>query len=174
MPVVSASVFCVSKRSTFCGSTGNSSGNYQETETCMVRARHTPRQPLQNHPSGHLGGKATPWSAEKCWMDNIEGWTSLPMQELLRGASSRKGWKKTFAESSLISLRRPNRSRDWNELNVSNAQTETCTPTPTTVFCCINKSIKQYSFPFCLSRLLLLCVHSYRDRKCAHWCVPFF
>ena len=30
----------------------------------MVRACHTPRQPLQNHPSGHLGGWATPWSAE--------------------------------------------------------------------------------------------------------------
>ena len=26
---------------------------------------HTPRQPLQNHPSGHLGGWATPWSAEE-------------------------------------------------------------------------------------------------------------
>ena len=37
------------------GSTGTSSGNWQQTETCMVRARHTPRQPLQNHPSGHLG-----------------------------------------------------------------------------------------------------------------------
>ena len=31
----------------------------------MVRACHTPRQPLQNHPSGHLGGWATPWSAEE-------------------------------------------------------------------------------------------------------------
>ena len=26
---------------------------------------HTPPQPLQNHPSGHLGGRAIPWSAEK-------------------------------------------------------------------------------------------------------------
>ena len=25
----------------------------------------TPRQPLQNYPSGHLGGWATPWSAEE-------------------------------------------------------------------------------------------------------------
>ena len=39
-----------------CGSTGTSSGSYQETETCMVRACHTPRQPPQNHPSRHLGG----------------------------------------------------------------------------------------------------------------------
>ena len=29
----------------------------------MVRTCHTPRQPLQNHPSGRLGGWATPWSA---------------------------------------------------------------------------------------------------------------
>ena len=32
-----------------CGSTGTFSGNCQETETCMVRACHTPQQPLQNH-----------------------------------------------------------------------------------------------------------------------------
>ena len=30
----------------------------------MAGARHTPWQPLQNHPSGHLGGWVTPWSAE--------------------------------------------------------------------------------------------------------------
>ena len=34
-----------------------SSGICQETETCMVRACHTPRPPLQRHPSGHLGAK---------------------------------------------------------------------------------------------------------------------
>ena len=33
------------------------------TQTCMVRACHTLRQPLRIHPSGHLGGWATPWSA---------------------------------------------------------------------------------------------------------------
>ena len=33
-------------------STVTSSGNCQETETCMVRACHTPRQLLQNHPLG--------------------------------------------------------------------------------------------------------------------------
>ena len=31
----------------------------------MVRAYHTPQQPLQNHPSGHLGGWATLWSTEE-------------------------------------------------------------------------------------------------------------
>ena len=37
----------------------------EETETCMVQACHTPRQPLQNHPSEHFGGWATLWSAEE-------------------------------------------------------------------------------------------------------------
>ena len=36
-----------------------------ETGSCMVQACHTPRQPLQNHPARHLGGWATPWSAEE-------------------------------------------------------------------------------------------------------------
>ena len=36
--------------------TGSSSGNCQETETSLVRACHMPRQPLQNHVSGLLGG----------------------------------------------------------------------------------------------------------------------
>ena len=45
--------------------TGTSSGNCQETETSMVWACLAPRQPLQNHPSGHLGGWATPWSAKE-------------------------------------------------------------------------------------------------------------
>ena len=31
----------------------------------MDRASHTPRQPLQSHPSGHLGRWTTPWSAEE-------------------------------------------------------------------------------------------------------------
>ena len=48
-----------------CWSTGTSSGKCQETETCMVRACHTPRQPLKNHPPWHLRGRATPWSAKE-------------------------------------------------------------------------------------------------------------
>ena len=43
-----------------CWSTGKSVGNCQERKTCMVRACHTPRQPFQNRPSGHLGGWSTP------------------------------------------------------------------------------------------------------------------
>ena len=37
----------------------------REMETHMVQACHGLRQPLQNHPSGRLGGQATPWLAEK-------------------------------------------------------------------------------------------------------------
>ena len=47
------------------GSTGTSPGCSQETETCMVLARHTPRETLQNHPSGRFRGWATPWSVEE-------------------------------------------------------------------------------------------------------------
>ena len=32
-----------------CGSVVTSSGNWQETETCIVPTCHTPRQPLQNN-----------------------------------------------------------------------------------------------------------------------------
>ena len=39
--------------------------SWQEMETCMVRAYHTSWQPLQHHPSGHLGGWAMLWSAEE-------------------------------------------------------------------------------------------------------------
>ena len=37
-----------------CGFTRTSSGNCPETETCMGRACHMPRQPLWNQSSGHL------------------------------------------------------------------------------------------------------------------------
>ena len=57
-----------------CGSTWTPSGNCQETETCMFRACHTPWQPLQNHPSGHLGVRATPWSAEEM----LDAWQNCP------------------------------------------------------------------------------------------------
>ena len=38
-------------------------------ELCFTRSRdghlHASRQPLQNRPSGHIGGRATSWSAEE-------------------------------------------------------------------------------------------------------------
>ena len=51
-----------------CGSTGTCSGS-RKLETCVVWVYYTPRQPLQTHPPGHLGGLATMLSAE-----NILDW----------------------------------------------------------------------------------------------------
>ena len=96
-----------------CGSTGTSSGNYQETETCMVRACHTPRQPLQ-HPSFRTSwrlGNAV-FGRGNAGVDNIKEWTSLPIPELPTRAWCRKDWKRIAAESSLMSPRRPSRSRE--------------------------------------------------------------
>ena len=53
-----------------CGPTGASSGNCQETETCMVWACHIPW--LQNHPSGHIGG----WSTQQ-WEEEMLNWWRL-------------------------------------------------------------------------------------------------
>ena len=73
-----------------CGPTGTLSGNCRETETRMVRACHAPRQPPQNHPSGHLGGRATSWSAEEIGMDNVKERKSQHIAELLTVASCTK------------------------------------------------------------------------------------
>ena len=51
----------------------------------------------------------------KWWMNYIKEWTSLPMPELLTGASYRKDWERISAESPFMSPpphRRPNRSKD--------------------------------------------------------------
>ena len=51
------------------------------------------------------------------WMDSIKEWISLSMPELLTRASCRKDLTSISTESSLMSHRQPNRSRDWTELN---------------------------------------------------------
>ena len=61
---------------------------------------------------GTLEGGQRYGRQRKCWMDNIKEWTSLPMPEMLTRASCRKDWRRISAESSLMSPRRPNRSRD--------------------------------------------------------------
>ena len=48
----------------------------------------------------------------KCWKNNIQEWTQLPMPELLTKASYRKDWKRISAGSSFISPRRPSGSKD--------------------------------------------------------------
>ena len=86
------------------GSTGTSSGNCQETESCMVSACHTLRQPLpKTILQGTLESGRRRGRQRNCWMDNIKEWTSLPMLELLTRASCRKDWKSSSAESSLMS-----------------------------------------------------------------------
>ena len=52
----------------------------------------------------------------KCWVDNIKECTSLPMPELLTRASCRKDWERISAESTLMSPRWPNLSRDWTPI----------------------------------------------------------
>ena len=95
-----------------CGSTGTSSDNCQETETCMVR--HVTRQDSLSKtiPQGTAEGGRRRGRQRKWWMDNIKELTSLPMPELLPWASRRKDWKWISAESSLMFLPRPDRSRD--------------------------------------------------------------
>ena len=69
----------------------NPSGYCQEMETPMVQACRA-QQPLHTHPSGHLGGWAMQWSAEKMLDDNVKEWTSLPMPDLLK-RPLQKDWK---------------------------------------------------------------------------------
>ena len=86
------------------------SASRQETETCMVRACHTPRQPLQNHPLGHLGGWATPRSAEE--MPDGQHQRVDISAHTGTANKGRRDWKRISAESSFMSPRRPNWSRD--------------------------------------------------------------
>ena len=79
--------------------------NCRGTETCMVRASHTPRQPLQHHPSGHLGGWATPWS-EGEMLDGQHQRVDIPANARIahKGLQQKDG-KRISAESSLMSAR---------------------------------------------------------------------
>ena len=123
-----------------CGSTGTSSGNCQETETCMIRPCHTLRQPLQNHPSWHLGGLG-----EDVVGRGNAGWTTsksgqaFPCQNCLQlppAEKKKKKWTRIFAELSRTSPRRPNRSRDWTELNYYH----TFDVNPVTLYMVLNRS----------------------------------
>ena len=91
------------------------SGNCQETETSMVWACHTPWQPPQNHPSGHLQGWMTPWSAEETvgGQHQRKEWTC---QNCSQGPAAEKTGRGSLLNHSTCPLRWPNRSRDWTEL----------------------------------------------------------
>ena len=57
------------------------------------------------------GGRHRGQQRKCCQMEIIKEWTSLPVPELLTRASCRKDWSRISAKSSLMSHRRPNRSR---------------------------------------------------------------
>ena len=100
---------------------GTFSGHCQETETCMVRACHMPQEASSNHPSRHLGGWVMPWLAEEMLDGHHQTQrVDIPAYaELLTMAFGREDWNRISAEWSLMSPRRPNRSRDWTELHSS-------------------------------------------------------
>ena len=71
---------------------------------------------------GILEGRRCRGGQRKCWMNSIKEWTSLSVQELLTMASHRKYCKRISAESSLMSPKQPNQTRDTTELNLSEWQ----------------------------------------------------
>ena len=86
-----------------CGSTGTSSGNYQEMETCMVGACNMPWQPLQNHPLKTPGGWAMPWLAEKM-MDGQHQRVDIPthVRTAHKGLLQKKKEKKKTGKEFLL------------------------------------------------------------------------
>ena len=107
-------------------------GNCQETETCMARACHTPWKPLQNYPSGHLGGLATPWSAE----ERLNGQYPLfcTSQNCSQQPPAQKTGKASLdAESSFMSPRRPyHKELNWTDALCSEGSS--CTPNQETSY----------------------------------------
>ena len=85
------------------GSSETSTGNCRETGTGRVRACHTPRHPLQNHPSGHLGRWATPWPAEEMLDGQRQRADSPARARAAHKASCRRDQRRICAESSLLS-----------------------------------------------------------------------
>ena len=86
----------------------------------MVRACHTPPHSLQNHPSRHLGGWTTPWPAEEMLDGQHQRVDIAAHARTTHNGLLQRDWKRSSAELVLTSPRRPNRSRDWTELNWTN------------------------------------------------------
>ena len=102
--------------------TATSSGNCQETETCVVQACHTPRQPLQNYSPGHLGGLAMSWSVEEM-LDGRHQRVDIPA----RARTAHKGLLLKRLEEGLcwivphVSLTtQPIKGLNWTELSLLN------------------------------------------------------
>ena len=65
----------------------------------MVRGYHTPQQPLQNHSLGHLGGWATPWSAEEM-LDGQQEKVDIPVH----ARTAHKGFLQKRLEENLCRI----------------------------------------------------------------------
>ena len=68
----------------------------------MVRGCHAPSQPLQNHPSKHLGGWTTPWSAEEV-LDGHHQRVDIPAHVRTAHSGLLQKTLEEGAESSLMS-----------------------------------------------------------------------
>ena len=74
---------------------------------------------------GTLEGGRRRGRHRQCWMDNIKESKSLPMPGLLIRVFRRRDWKRTPAESSLVS-RRSYRSRDTTERSCFSLAMDPC------------------------------------------------
>ena len=82
----------------------HSSGNCQETETCMFRPVTCHDNLSKTILQGTLEDERRSGRQRKCWMARFKEWTSLLMLELLAVASCRKDWKRISDKSSVISV----------------------------------------------------------------------
>ena len=123
----------------------------------MVRECHVPRQPLQNHPSGHLGGWATPWSAEEI-LDGqrLNSGDPCPCQSCSQRPLAQKTRKGSLLNRPPCPPDDPNCQRTelrWGERNCNRhvAWTENARPSL--------RSDKRVAAPTCLERSPLSLVY---------------
>ena len=74
----------------------------------------------QNHPSGNIGEWAMPWLAEEMLDGQHQRVDIAAHTRTTHNGLLQRDWKRSSAELVLTSPRRPNRSRDWTELNWTN------------------------------------------------------
>ena len=93
-----------------------------ETKTKIVLACHALQRPLQKHPLGLLGsggtgelgggGEDAVVGSGHAGRTASKSGHSCPCQNCKRWPHAEKDWKRSFVETSLMSPRRPTRSRD--------------------------------------------------------------
>ena len=86
---------------------------------------YSPRQPLQNHPSGHSEGGRRRGRQRKCWVDSIKEWTFLPKPELLTMSLLHKDWKDICWVVPRVSpTTRAVKGLNWTEVITSETDSE--------------------------------------------------